>query len=54
MDAVAQGRMPLLGTWLLLGWYNMPADGKRLRLSAAGATFQGQDVTPYVDWQRAV
>ncbi len=26
---------------------------KRLRLSAAGAMFQGQKVTAYLDWQRA-
>lgn len=27
--------------------------GDRLRLSAAGAVFQGRQVTAYVDWQRA-
>ena len=27
--------------------------GDRLRLSAGGAVFQGQEVTAYVDWERA-
>lgn len=28
--------------------------GENLRLSAAGATFQGETVTAYVDWERAM